>query len=63
MNRLKNEEIVEQQKNSLLNYSMELSLLTRLLKGKQITEREYEKVKNKPMKEYKIISDLTAMVA
>ncbi len=47
----------------LLQYSMELSLLTQLLQCKQITETEYQKIKNKLMKEYHVLSDLTAMTA
>nr|WP_285824050.1 SHOCT domain-containing protein [Schaedlerella arabinosiphila] len=47
----------------LLQYSIELSLLTQLLQSKLITENEYQKIKQKLMKEYKITSDLTAMIA
>jgi len=49
--------------NQLWQYSMELSLLIQLLKGNQITEKEYQKIKSKLMKEYHILSDLTAMIA
>lgn len=47
----------------LLQYSMELSMLSRLLLTKQITDKEYQKIKTKLMKEYRIQSDLTAMSA
>ena len=47
----------------LLQYSKELSLLSQLLQSKLITETEYQKIKIKLMKEYKIVSDLTAMSA
>lgn len=49
--------------NKLLRYSMELSLLIQLLKCNQITDKEYQKIKSKLMKEYHILSDLTAMTA
>lgn len=47
----------------LLQYSMELSLLAQLLQCKQITETEYQRIKVKLMKEYHVLSDLTAMTA
>lgn len=47
----------------LLKYSKELSLLSQLLQNRLITEIEYQKIKIKLMKEYNIISDLTAMTA
>lgn len=47
----------------LLNYSAELSLLAQLFQNKLISEQEYQKVKQKLMKEYRILSDLTAMTA
>lgn len=50
-------------KEKLLKYSMELSLLSQLLQSKLITETEYEKIKSMVMKDYTIISDLTAMTA
>lgn len=49
--------------NKLLQYSMELSLLSQLLASKQITKKEYYKIKQELMKEYHIQSDLTAMTA
>ena len=47
----------------LLAYSAELSLLAQLFQSKLISEQEYQKVKQKLMKEYRILSDLTAMTA
>jgi len=47
----------------LLQYSKELSLLSQLLQSKLITEEEYQKIKIKLMKEYHVLSDLTAMTA
>lgn len=47
----------------LLQYSKELSLLSQLLQSKLITEIEYQKIKTKLMKEYHVLSDLTAMTA
>lgn len=49
--------------NRLLDYSIELSLLTQLFQNKLITEEEYQKIKQELMKEYHILSDLTAMSA
>ena len=53
--------IMESEK--LLQYSAEVSLLAQLFKNKLISEQEYQKVKQKLMKEYRILSDLTAMTA
>lgn len=47
----------------LLQYSMELSLLKQLSQYKLITEKEYQQIKQKLMKEYHILSDLTGMTA
>ena len=47
----------------LLEYIIELSLLTQLFHNKLITENEFKKIKQTLMKEYKITSDLTAMIA
>lgn len=60
----KNQEVTEtQDKEMLLQYSKELSLLSQLLQSKLITETEYQKIKMKLMNEYNIISDITAMTA
>ena len=55
--------VMKNKEQLLLQYSMELSLLTQLLQSKQITECEYNKIKIKMMSEYKIVSDLTVMTA
>lgn len=47
----------------LLQYSKELSLLSQLLQCKLITEQEYQKIKQQLMREYNIVSDITAMTA
>lgn len=38
-------------------------MLSQLLNGNLITEQEYQKIKQQLMKEYKIVSDITAMTA
>lgn len=55
--------MAKENQEEILEYSMELSLLTQLLYYKLITEQEYQKVKQQLMKEYKIVSDITAMTA
>lgn len=50
-------------KKQLLNYSMELSLLAQLLQCEEISENEYQKIKQGLMREYHILSDLTAMIS
>ena len=42
----------------LLEYSMQLAMLTTLLQKDLITQNEYNKVKRKLMKEYHIISSI-----
>nr|WP_286314238.1 conjugal transfer protein [Mammaliicoccus lentus] len=46
-------------KQHLILYSMQIAMLKQLLTCKLITEKEYYMVKNKLMKEYGIISDIT----
>ena len=48
------------EKEKLLRYSMELSMLNTLRKENLITDDEYEKIKKKIMRDYKIVSDITA---
>ena len=55
--------MAKENQEEILEYSMELSLLRQLLYYKLITEQEYQKVKQQLMKEYKIVSDITAMTA
>lgn len=57
-------EVIVMKTDQLLDYSVELSLLAQLFQNKLITEDEYQKIKQRLMNEYKIISDLTtAMTA
>ncbi len=42
----------------LLEYSMQLAMLTTLLQKQLISQNEYDKVKRKLMKEYHIISSI-----
>ena len=48
------------EKEKLLRYSRELSMLNILRKENLITDEEYEKIKKKIMRDYKIVSDITA---
>lgn len=57
------EEVIDMKKNQMIQYSMELSMLSQLLVNNTITEKEYLKIKNNLMKEYKILSDITAKSA
>ena len=45
---------------NLLTYSMELSMLTRLLNSNLLTEVEFNKIKQELMREYNIVSDMVA---
>lgn len=45
---------------NLIRYSMQLAMLKNLLVRKLISEEEYKKVKKGLMKDYKIVSDITA---
>ena len=48
-------------KNSnLIRYSMQLSFLKQLLDKKLITDKEYSLIKNRLMKDYKVVSNLMA---
>ncbi|WP_077318104.1 SHOCT domain-containing protein [Virgibacillus proomii] len=46
-------------KKKLVLYSMQISMLKKLLTHKLISEEEYKTVKRKLMKDYHIISDIT----
>ncbi|HLR41958.1 MAG TPA: SHOCT domain-containing protein [Pseudogracilibacillus sp.] len=46
-------------KENLILYSMQIAMLKQLLTYKLISEEEYKVVKNKLMKDYSIISDIT----
>lgn len=56
-------EVLQMKAEQLLQYSAELALLVQLFQKNMITENEYQSIKQKLMKEYKITSDLTAMIA
>jgi len=48
-------------KNSnLIRYSIQLSFLKQLLDKKLITDKEYSLIKNRLMKDYKVVSNLMA---
>lgn len=44
----------------LLRYSMQLAFLRQLPEKQLISDREYSLIKNRLMKDYKIISDLSS---
>lgn len=44
----------------LIRYSMQIAMITQLLNLSLITESEFHQIKNKTMREYDIISDLTS---
>lgn len=46
-------------KNKLIRYTMQLAMLKKLLEKELISIDEYNIVKNKLMKDYNIISDIT----
>lgn len=57
-------EVIVMKTDQLLDYSVELSLLAQFFQNKLISEDEYQKIKQRLMNEYKIVSDLTtAMTA
>ncbi|MDQ0273741.1 conjugal transfer protein [Cytobacillus purgationiresistens] len=47
-------------KKNLILYSMQIAMLKQLLTRKLISDKEYYMVKNKLMKEYGIVSDITS---
>ena len=46
--------------SDILRYSMQLAMLKQLLNKELIDKREYFKIKEELMKDYKISSDLTS---
>ena len=48
------------EKNKLLRYSMQLSMLRQLLRMKLINDFEYEKIKKRLMRDYGVVSNITA---
>lgn len=47
-------------KQNLILYSMQIAMLKQLLTRKLISEKEYRTAKNKLMKDYGVISDITS---
>ena len=45
---------------SLIRYSMQIAMLKQLLARNMISEKEYEIVKKRLMRDYKVVSDITA---
>ena len=45
---------------NLIRYSMQFSFLKQLLDKKLITDKEYSLIKNRLMKDYKVVSNLMA---
>lgn len=45
---------------NLIRYSVQIAMLKQLLAKKLITEKEYNFAKNRLMKDYQIISDITS---
>ena len=45
---------------NLIRYSMQLAFLKQLLDKKLITDKEYSLIKNRLMKDYKVVSNLMA---
>ena len=48
------------EKKRLLRYSMQLSMLKQLLSKKLINETEYQVIQKRLMKDYGIVSNITA---
>lgn len=48
------------EKKKLLRYSMQLYMLRQLLSMKLINDFEYEKIKKRLMKDYGVVSNITA---
>ena len=51
---------MKEERHRLMRYGHLIILLRRLVKAKAITEDEAEKIKQRIMKEYRIISEFTA---
>ena len=46
--------------NLVLEYSIQLAMLKKLFNHGMVTEKEYEKIKVKLMKDYGVVSDILA---
>lgn len=47
-------------KNNLLDYSIQLAMLTQLRGKDLISDSEFKKIKGELMKDYNVVSDFTA---
>lgn len=45
---------------NLIRYSMQIAMLKQLLVRNMISQKEYETVKKRLMRDYKVVSDITA---
>lgn len=45
---------------NLIRYSMQIAMLKQLLAQNMISQKEYETVKKRLMRDYKVVSDITA---
>ncbi len=45
---------------NLIRYSIQLAFLKQLLKRKLITDREYSLIKQRLMKDYRVVSELSS---
>lgn len=46
--------------NKLIRYSLQIAMLKQLLSQKLISKKEYNEVKKRIMKDYRIVSDITS---
>lgn len=46
--------------NKLIRYSLQIAMLKQLLSQKLISQKEYNEVKKRIMKDYRIVSDITS---
>lgn len=45
---------------NLIRYSIQLAFLKQLLERKLITDREYSRIKQRLMKDYRVVSELSS---
>ncbi len=45
--------------NTVLRYSLQLAMLSKLLSNELITKSEYEKIRSKLMEKYNVISEIS----
>lgn len=46
--------------NKLIRYSLQIAMLKQLLSQELISQKEYNEVKKRIMKDYRIVSDITS---